>query len=244
MAKTACFHATAEHEVTDIRRLGFKQPIALIPNGIDIPDSPQGQTTRSKTILYLGRLHEGKGVDVLLQAWSAIQNRYPDWHILIAGSDVKHSQSTGYGDFLKEILRELQINNVDFVGDVQGQRKQDLLSSADIYVLPSLSENFGISIAEALSSATPVITTKGTPWNGLITKEAGWWINTGVDPLVSALIEAIETPHARLVKMGRNGRDWMAREMQWRVIAERMRDTYLWLLSPTQSKKPKWIYET
>ena len=183
VAKTACFHATAEHEITDIRRLGFKQPIALIQNGIDIPDLCPLRKSPSKTILYLGRLHEGKGVDILLQAWSQIQSRYPDWRIVIAGSDVKHSQSSGYESFLLNIVRELRLNNVDFVGDIQGQRKQGLLSSADIYVLPSISENFGISIAEALSSATPVITTKGTPWHGLVTNNAGWWINTGVDPI-------------------------------------------------------------
>lgn len=87
LAATTCFHATAESEYDDIRRMGFRQPVAVIPNGIDIPKRWPKTPSQSCTLLFLGRIHPKKGIDVLLHAWRAVMNRFPDWDLQIIGPD-------------------------------------------------------------------------------------------------------------------------------------------------------------
>ncbi|MDP1614646.1 MAG: glycosyltransferase, partial [Methylococcales bacterium] len=87
LAATSCFHATAESEYEDIRRMGFRQPVAVIPNGIDIPDLLPKVNSETRTLLFLGRIHPIKGLDMLLTAWQAVQSRFPDWRLQIVGPD-------------------------------------------------------------------------------------------------------------------------------------------------------------
>jgi len=87
LAQASCFHATAEAEYEDIRRLCFKQPVAIIPNGIDVPQFVQKEYRAIRTLLFLGRVHPVKGVDVLLSAWAAVVDRFPDWRLLVVGTD-------------------------------------------------------------------------------------------------------------------------------------------------------------
>ena len=83
----ACLHATAPAEADALRRLGVRKPLAVIPNGIDLPPLPKRPTApaRARQLLYLGRIHPIKAIDRLLQAWSALHTRFPDWELCIAG---------------------------------------------------------------------------------------------------------------------------------------------------------------
>lgn len=239
---TTCFHATAPMERDDIRRLGFRQPVAVLPNGIDLPQTePRHSPDSRRKLLYLGRLHDGKGVDHLIQSWAMVHHSFPDWDLVIAGSDRGYYGVTEYGSFLRSMVAELEVPRVSFIGEVTGQDKARALAEADLYVLPSLSENFGITVAEALAAGLPVITTRGTPWQGLEREGAGWWIETGTNPLSRALHGALALPRDRLAAIGSNGRAWMARDMQWPVIARKMRQTFEWLLHPNTTDLPAWV---
>ena len=119
--------------------------------------------------------------------------------------------------------------------------KIKLFREASLFVLPTHSENFGIVIAEALASFTPVITTKGTPWQELNFKNAGWWIDIGVEPLKQALITAIQTSQETLVFMGRNGRKLIEEKYGMNAVANQMFDLYDFILNP-YNKKPDFIY--
>jgi glycosyltransferase involved in cell wall biosynthesis len=221
----ACFHATSEQEYEEIRCFGVSSPVAIIPNGVDLsalstPSSPVGD----RTVLSLGRLHPKKGLDRLLQAWAEVEGRYPDWRLKIIGP-AEH----GYDQVLRASAAALGLTRVSVEGPVYGEAKLRAYQAADLFVLPTLNENFGQTVAEALMSEVPVIVTKGAPWSGLETQGCGWWIAHGVEPLVAALRQAMDMPRSTLKSMGAKGREWMAQDFSWERVAQEMLAVYRWL---------------
>lgn len=240
LERSSCFHATASTELGDIRRLGFKQPVAVIPNGIDIPEASSFPKLSPRTLLFLGRIHPVKGLDLLLPAWKAIENRFPDWQLKIVGIDGGYGGKVGYAQEMKELASSLRIRRAEFVGEVRGNEKQKLLQQSELFVLPSYSENFGVSVAEALAAGTPAIVTKGAPWQNLNRFNAGWHVNTDVESIVESFKIALSLPPAALIEMGENGRKMMIEYNSWERIGSMMLETYQWLLSPS-GNKPSWI---
>lgn len=236
LASTACFHATAESEYEDIRRVGFRQPIAIIPNGIDVPPPALKQYTNRRTLLFLGRVHPSKGLDLLLPAWRTVQDRFPDWCLVVAGPD-----NGGYTKKIQNLAEQLQLKRIEFRGEVTGALKWEAYRTAELFVLPTYSENFGMTVAEALASGVPAIVSKGAPWSGLEPRRAGWWIDVGLDPLVTCLTHALSQSHDVLVEMGLSGRSWMEKEFSWKPLGQRMADTYRWIVHG--GAKPDWVFE-
>jgi glycosyltransferase involved in cell wall biosynthesis len=224
MRRADAFHATAEAEHADLRLLGFQQPVCVLPNGIDVPPLTAPPVAQRRRLLYLGRIHKIKGVDNLLHAWKAVEARFPDWELVVAGPD-----SGGYLTEYRALAERLRLPRVSFPGPLYRQAKLDAYRAASLYVLPTHSENFAMTVAESLAAGTAVIVTRGAPWRGLVEHDAGWWIEIGVDPLVAALEQALALPEERLRAMGRNGRAWMEREFSWRAIGEEMAQFYRWL---------------
>src|SRR5437899_984244 len=166
-------HATSAQEAQAIRQAGVSQPIAIIPNGVDVPPpgDPQRLDCRTKTALFVGRIHPVKGLEHLVAAWAPI--RPQGWQMVIAGPG-----EDGHRVQLEKAIRGAQLDHVfSFVGPVADQRKADLYRDADLFILPSFTENFGLAIAEALAHGVPVITTKGTPWREMELRQCGWWID-------------------------------------------------------------------
>jgi len=95
--------------------------------------------------------------------------------------------------------------------------------------MPTLNENFALTVAEALAAGTPAISTKGAPWSGLKSEGCGWWIDHGVEPLAAALAHSMTLPFQTLKAMGDKGREWMARDFSWDRVAHDMLGVYLWL---------------
>ncbi len=228
------FHATAPSEVDDIRRLGFLQPIALIPNAVDIPALPPS-CGRTKTIAFLGRIHEVKGLHLLVPVWAQLEDHFPDWQLVIAGK-----VDSSYGRSIVNLAKELGVKRLKFVGEVLDHAKSTLLSTCRLFVLPSFSENFGIAIAEALAHAVPVITTVGTPWTTLAQRGCGWTISSSGDELKKALSMALGQSETRLDEMGMVGRRWMEEEFTWNRVANMFEAYYQWLHGGCQ--KPSCVY--
>ena len=156
----ACFHATSEQEYRDIRRAALRQPVAIVPNGIDMPTmSAKPKASGLRTLLYLGRIHPIKGIDDLLRAWQRVASQFRDWQLRLVGPD-----NDGYRAQLERLSTELKLPRVMFAGPRYGADKQAEYAAADLYVLPSHTENFGMSAAEALARGVPIITTH---WHAL-----------------------------------------------------------------------------
>ena len=239
LAHASCFHATAEAECVDIRRLGFKQPVAIIPNGIDVPELIPKINHGVRTLLFLGRIHPKKGIDILLHAWVGVMDRFPDWRLLVVGTDTGYGVKGGYLEQMKALAMDLKLKRLEFAGSLYGETKQSVFRDADLFVLPTHSENFGMTVAEALATGTPAIVTKGAPWKGLETHRAGWWIDIGIDALVTCLKEAMAQSPSELEQRGINGREWMIREFSWHKIAYEMDRTYHWLIEG--GEVPSWV---
>ncbi len=218
-----CLHATADMEVKSISRHGLHVPICVIPNGVDVPGfSDLGRPSRStRMVLSLGRIHPKKGLDALLRAWAQVEPNFPDWRLHVVGPSER-----GYADSLKRLGTELGLARFTLEDAVFGDAKAKTFRDCDLFVLPSHSENFGIAVAEALAAGRPVITTKGTPWEGLETRHCGWWIEKSIDSLAAALTLAMRLPGEELLEIGARGREWMAHDFGWESVAHRFISTY------------------
>ena len=221
IAHATLFHATAESEYEDIRRMGFRQPVAVIPNGIDLPEYQAKPVRGQRTLLFLGRLHPVKGIDFLLQAWAQLHAEFPEWQLQIAGPG-----EADYVHYLKTLAQDLHVQRVSFDGPIYGAGKFNAYRQADLYVLPSHSENFGMTVAEALACGTPCVVSQGAPWQGLQANQAGWWPEIGTEPLLAALRSALAKPQTELDAMGENGRQWMDRAFSWSHIGDTMKRVY------------------
>jgi glycosyltransferase involved in cell wall biosynthesis len=222
----ACLHATSRQEYEDIRAFGLRAPVAIIPNGVDVLPAASKEPLQEehRTLLYVGRLHPKKGLDRLLDAWKLIRAHHPNWRLVIVGP-----VDSKYARMLKARIADDIISRIHFAGPLYGEDKMRAYRRADLFVLPTLNENFAMTVAEALAQGTPVISTKGAPWAELVTNGCGWWVDHGTEPLAVALDEAMKLSRTQLASMGEAGRAWMRRDFDWSSVAASMRSVYHWL---------------
>lgn len=250
LSAAAALHATAESEANHLQKLGFRQPIIVSPNGVTLPDVMPAKNMRrdgKKVLLFISRIHPKKGILELVEAWAKLRNidmannMTDQWHIEYAGPD--------YGDHLKVVANEIRARGLEqdftYLGVLDDVNKWRAYRRADIFVLPTYSENFGIVIAEALAAEVPAITTKGTPWSELQgtpnSQCCGWWIDLGVDALLEALVSAMSMDDAERATMGENGRKLVELQYSWASIAEDMKSAYEWLINGGSAPRCIWV---
>jgi len=262
--------ATAEMEYRNLRALGLRQPVAVIPNGVVLPGQsdaasagdeglaargqgaeglsgdgqikggpsldaapPASQAAGGQRVaLFLSRVHPKKGVVELVRAWARVAPA--GWRLRLAGPD-----EGGHWSEVAGLIDRLGLGStVEYCGPVEGERKAALYREADLFVLPTFSENFGLVVAEALAYGVPVITTRGAPWADLETYGCGWWIEMGVPPLVEALRTATALSDAERAAMGARGRVYVQR-YDWDAIAAETLALYRWVLG--QGERPACV---
>ena len=214
LRRCACFHATSEAEKLDIRAAGLSAPVAVIPNGVDVPDAGSTAsipTPGERVVLSIGRVHPKKGLDRLVRAWRLLETKHAGWRLKIVGP-----AELGYDDQLRRLAAELDLGHVSIEG-------------AAYCVLPTLNENFAMTVAEALAHGLPVVSSKGAPWSGLVDEGCGWCVDGAPDTLAAALDVAMASEPQALATMGAKGRDWMLRDFSWARVAQDMTSVYRWL---------------
>lgn len=220
-------HATAPQERESFRNSAVCRPVAVVPNGIALPSSPYHRSPGDngcRRALFLSRLHPKKGLHNLVDAWAMIRPK--GWRMIIAGGDEE-----GHRIEVEESIRKAGIEkDFTFKGHVEGLEKEKLYREADLFVLPTYSENFGTVVAEALSYCIPVITTRAAPWGELVANRCGWWIDVGAAPLAGALDEAMRLSPSVLHEMGRRGRLYTERHLSWPGVASQMLTAYRWVI--------------
>ncbi len=229
--------ATAESELKDIRNYGLNTPVAIIPNGVNIPIVKKHNFKKKrKTVISLGRIHPKKGLDTLIKAWSRIEPFFKNWDLKIVGPD-----EVGHKKDLEVLIKKLNLKRVYITPPVYGLDKDILLSKSNLFVLPSKSENFALTVAESLAVELPVIATKNTPWSGLNMYRCGWWVDGQEASLVQTLRIALELPDKQLINMGQRGKKWMQRDFAWDLSCQKTIEAYRWLT--TLVEKPNFIYD-
>jgi glycosyltransferase involved in cell wall biosynthesis len=241
LKEAACLRVTARAELESVRGFGLKNAVALIPNGIDVDDfaklpdvAEAGERFPAlagrRVLLFLSRVHPKKGLPLLLEVWKKLGALRADWVLAIAGPD-----EGGHTAKLQGLVLEWGLeDSVKFLGPLFGEDKLAAYSLAQLFVLPSYSENFGVAVAEALAGAVPVITTCGTPWEGLKEHGCGWWVEANGAALGEAVREALSLPERELALMGEKGRRWMSLDFNWERIAAQMVRVCEWTLGGGQ----------
>jgi glycosyltransferase involved in cell wall biosynthesis len=205
-------HATAQMEADNIRKSGFTNPISIIPNGIDLSEIKAVKTNYgTKKMVFLSRIHPKKGIELLLEAWRKLDSK--EWTLEIAGDG-----DPSYVETLKKSASDLK--EVRFTGPQYGEAKWDCIRSADVMVLPTFSENFGIVVAEALAVGVPVLTTKGTPWEDLEIHQCGWWIELSIANLKNALENLVNSPIEEFKAMGKRGTTLVKEKYDTKAVAK------------------------
>jgi len=232
--------ATAEQERQNLRNLVPHTPIAVIANGVALPATipPHNLDPKApRTLLFLSRIHPKKNLPALITAWQSLLPR-PDlapWQLLIIGPDER-----GHAEQLQRQIDTLGPNpRIKLQGPVADDAKFAVFAAADLFILPSNSENFGIVVAEALAHGRPVITTRGTPWADLPALKAGWWTEPTSEALAEAMAEAMTLPPAAREEMGARGAALVAARYGWPRIAAQTLSFYHWLLRG--GPKPEFV---
>ena len=236
LSQAACIHVTCSQEMEHCRAFGLKQPIAVIPNPVQIP--PYLHELRKSVdgifrVGFLGRFHPIKNIETIIRAWSKLQ--LPNSELLLYG-DGEHE----YVEKLRALVRSTNAPNVRFMGFVNGREKYQALAELDILCAPSHQENFGMSIAEALLAGTPVIASTGTPWEELNTFQCGWWRDNSVESLCECIKEAQSLSSNELRAMGERGKQLILSSYSSAKVSQMMYQLYGWLLS--KQEKPDFVY--
>jgi glycosyltransferase involved in cell wall biosynthesis/SAM-dependent methyltransferase len=236
LRRASCLQATAETEAESFRRYGLTGPIAVIPNGI--PDEAvtntgsglrfrlrHGIPADRRVMMFLSRIHPKKGLPLLLEAYARMRAQLASWDIVIVGFD-----EIGHTDELKRMAASLGIaSHVIFTGPAFGQDKADALAAAELFVLPTHSDNFAIAVAEALGAGIPVITTRAAPWQDLPRLGAGWWTDVSTDGIAAAVRDAARRDSRSLAEMGRRGRQLAIERYLWTGVAAKTLQVYEWV---------------
>jgi glycosyltransferase involved in cell wall biosynthesis len=233
LQRAACLRALSIDEVNDYRRLGLTAPIALVPGGVDVDRtySPElfwaryPHLRQKRVVLFLGRLHVKKGLNLLLESWAVVSKEARDLHLVIAGPD-----SEGTLASLERMVDELKLrSSVTFAGMLTGEHKWSALAAGSLFVLPSYSEGFSIAVLEALAARLPVLVTVPCHIPEVATHDCGWVIDPALQPLEHALQEFLSLSPSDATQMGTRGRELVRRRFAWSVVGSQMAQVYDWL---------------
>lgn len=243
LRNSSCLIACSKQEAVALRDFGLRQPIAILPNGVDEAMVRREKITKANTfmkkkylsdpetkvLLFLSRIHPFKGLELFLKTVLSMKTVFKDcnWVVFIAGID-----ELGHEEKLKDFVVENELSElVFFVGPQYGQDKINVFDTADCFILPSQGENFGIVVIEALSRGLPVITTKSTPWSELECNNCGWWVNRSEESFREVFLELFSKNTDELVEMGRNGIELVEKHYTWPRIVAQSLQIYKWVVS-------------
>ena len=223
--------ACAYDEAYKLKKLFPKKHIAVVPNGISLDffnynnDIPIKK--KKNRILFLSQIIPIKGLERLFRVIHEIGiKKFKDWEFLIAGYEDKN-----HTVYLKKLVQKLNLNDfITFVGPKLGIEKIRIFDSADLFVLPTFNENYGIVVAEALARGIPVLTTKGTPWEELNKHNCGFWVDNNEEGIKAALMIVLQKSMCDLKAMGERGKKLVKSKYLWNQTTKRTIELYNWIL--------------
>jgi len=239
LSGAALIHATSVAEARTLGALAPRVPVIVVPNGVRadvVGHGPSGSFRRrwrlSDTrplVVYLGRIHPIKRLDLLAAAFARVRVRFPEVQLVIAGPGQVEEVRTAQAWF-RDVAPA-----VTWTGELDPNEKWDLLADADALVLCSDSESFGTSVIEALASGVPVVATRTCPWEELETEGCGRWVDQDVGAIAHGLGEILADPPAAR-RMGDRGRALVRRKYEWDAVARAMADHYRAVAQTTRAQ--------
>ncbi|MFI5177921.1 MAG: glycosyltransferase [Vicinamibacterales bacterium] len=233
LRRAALLHATSDEEADRLRSLVPHVPVVVVPNGVDVdaarraaPDfRPRlGIPADAFVIVFLGRMHRIKRLDLLAEAFADLRGRHAHAHLVLAGPDEENILS-GIRDSLKP-----HAGFVHTLETLTDDEKWALLKSADASVQCSDSESFGLAVVEALAAGTPVVVTRTCPWAEIESRRCGFWVEQTPAAIARALSVLVEDP-AGQAAMGERGAAFARERFSWRAIGRQMSDHYAGLVT-------------
>lgn len=237
-----CIHALCKSEYDSIRALGLKNPVAIIPNGIDIPDILSfNRSNDKKILLYIGRIHPKKGLKELLLGLKILKDAnskfFKQWKVRIAGWN-----QVGYLEKLQRIVVENEMQEyIEFIGPVFGKDKERELSSATAFILPSFSEGLPMSALEAWSYRLPLIMTDYCNLPEGFNTNSAIHIEPSPGSIAEGLLQLYEMTNTQLEELGNNGYALVKEKFSWEHVAKQTMQLYEWILNG--GEKPEFVYE-
>jgi glycosyltransferase involved in cell wall biosynthesis len=224
----ALVHATSGQEADAIGDLDLGVPIAVVPNGVELLDAQRavrgyrarlGIPPDAFIVLFLGRMHHIKRLDLLADAFAEVGATHPSVHLVLAGPD-EHR-------LLPALLRRFaaDADRVHAPGPVTGADKWALIKDADVMVQCSDSESFGLAVVESLAAGVPVIATRTCPWREIETYDCGFWVEQTAPAIAAAIRTLVDDP-ARRAGMGERAAALAREQYSWDAIAPRMAGLY------------------
>lgn len=245
VARSSCIHALSPAERDAIRATGVKTPIAIVPNGVEVPDlsSPPevpewgGRVPRgAKVLLFFGRIRAQKGISELIEAFHSASSRSGDaWHLVIAG----------WGDqaTIDAMHRRIDVlglsGRVHFIGPQYGAQKEATFRAAQAFILPSKSEGLPLAVLEAWSFGLPVLMSSACNLSVGFEAGAAMRIEVDVAQLAAGLSEFFSVDEKSRQSMGAAGRRLVSQEFSWGSSVERLEAVYRWLLG--DGTRPEFV---
>jgi glycosyltransferase involved in cell wall biosynthesis len=231
----SCLHALSRPEIGHLRALAPRTPIGFIPNGVDLrpfEGLPERSVLESEfpalagkfVLLFFGRLHVKKGLDLLAQALGRVKDDFPDLHVLLAGND-----DGALKPFLDQVAADGLSSRVTWVGHVSGERARRVWGAADAFILPSHSEGFSMAILEALASRLPAVITTACHFPELAGASGAIVVEPSAEDVTRGLRVLLERSPAERAELARNGRALVERSYTWDQQARRLAAVYRWL---------------
>ena len=232
LQKSAALHAITQAESNRIRQLEIETPVAMIPNGIhteefeNLPDRSQfvsryPELENRLIVLFLGRIQQKKGLDILAQAFGNLVRTRHDVRLVVAGPDEDNTLTE-----IKTILKSQgALEKAVFPGMLTGEHKLEALSAADIFTLTSYSEGFSVALLEALSAGLPLVITDECNFPEVGDSRAGFVVRPNDSETASALMSLLDSADLRR-EMSENARRLVRSNYTWERIAEKMFTLY------------------
>lgn len=222
--------ALTEKEASQIRAVGLKNPVVVIPNGIDLATADEESNSkhstdhfkrkRPKRVLFLSRLHPKKGLDMLIPVWAKLTREFPEWELVIVGPD-----EGGYQAVLEKLIKDSGTDDSCTIHPaVFGSLKHEVYRSADLFVLPSYSEGFPMAVLEALAHKLPVVLTTECNVPELAVENAAWECVPEAGPLENSLRQALSADDAERKQRGLLGRKIVESRYTWGSVADALED--------------------
>jgi glycosyltransferase involved in cell wall biosynthesis len=235
LRRAACLHALSRPEIGHLRTIAPGTPICFVPNGVDLrplEDLPPRSALEQEfpelagkfLVLFFGRLHAKKGLDLLAQACAELVPDHPALHLVLAGKD-----DGALAPFLCQMSDAGLSSRLTWLGHVAGERARQLWGAADAFVLPSYSEGFSMAILEALACRLPVVITTACHFPELGAAGGGILVEPIAQGVTDGLRCLLEHSPAQRAELGRNGRALVERDYTWQQQGERLANVYRWV---------------